>query len=74
MRLVRAVSLHVTGQRLLVLELDPALRAGVGLGVLAVMELLVHGQVIFATERLGTVSAGELVILLMSPLVSPEAV
>ena len=73
-RLVRAVSLHVPGQRLLVLELDPTLGAGVGLGVLAVMELLMHRQVILATEGLGAVGACELVILLMCPLVSPEAV
>ena len=73
-RFVRAVSLHMPGQRLLVLELDPALGAGVGLGVVAVVELLVHRQVILATESLGTVSTGELVILLMGPLMSPEAV
>ena len=73
-RFVSAVSLHMTSQRLLVLELDPALGAGVGLRVVAVMELLVHRQVILATEGFRTVSAGELVILLMGPLMSPEAV
>ena len=73
-RLVRAVRLHVSGQRLLVLELDPALGAGVGLRVVAVMELLVHRQVILAAESFRTVSAGKLVILLMGPLMSPEAV
>ena len=73
-RFVRAVSLHMTSQRLLVLELDPALGAGVGLRVVAVMELLVHRQVILATKGFRTVSAGKLVILLMGPLMSPEAV
>ncbi len=73
-RLVGAVSLHVSGQRLLVLELHPTLGAGVGLGVLAVVELLVHRQVILAAEGLGAVGACELVILLMCPLVSPETV
>ena len=73
-RLVRAVRLHVSGQRLLVLELDATLGAGVGLGVLGVMQLLVHRQVILAAEGFGTMTAGELVILLVCPLVPPQTV
>ena len=72
--LVRAVRLDVASQRLLVLEPDPALGAGVGLGVLAVVQLLVHSQVVLAAEGLGAVGAGELVVLLVRALVSPEAV
>ena len=73
-RLVRAVCLHVSGQRLLVLELDATLGAGVGLGVLGVVQLLVHRQVILAAEGFGTMTAGELVILLVGPLVPAQAV
>ena len=72
--LVGAVGLHVAGQRLLVLELDPALGTRVGLGVVGVVELLVDGLVVLPGESLGTVAAAELVILLMSPLVSPQTV
>ena len=74
MRLVSAVGLHMTRQRLLVLELDPALGTRVGLGVVRVVELLVDSQVVLPGESLGTVAAAELVVLLVSPLVSPQAV
>ena len=73
-RLVSAVGLHVTGQGLLVLELDPALGAGVGLRVVGVVELLVDCQVILPGESLWTVTAGELVVLLVSSLVPPQTV
>ena len=74
MRLVSAVGLHMTRQRLLVLELDAALRAGVGLGVVSVVELLVNSQVILPGESLRTVTTTELVILLVSSLMSPQTV
>ena len=74
MRLVSAVGLHVTGQGLLVLELDPALGAGVGLRVVGVVELLVDGEVVLPGEGLGAVAAAELVVLLVGPLVSPQTV
>ena len=74
MRLVSAVCLDVPSQSLLVLELDPALRARVGLGIVGVVELLVDCQMVLPGEGLGTVAAGELVVLLVSSLVPPEAV
>ena len=73
-RLVSAVGLHVAGQRLLVLELHPALGTRVGLGVVGIVELLVDGQVVLPGESLGAVAAAELVVLLVGPLVSPQTV
>ena len=72
--LVSAVGLHVTCQRLLVLELHPALGTGVGLRVVGVVELLVDCQVVLPGESLGAVAAAELVVLLVGPLVSPQTV
>ena len=72
--LVGAVGLHVAGQGLLVLELHPALGAGVGLRVVGVVELLVDCQVVLSGESLGAVAAAELVVLLVGPLVSPQTV
>jgi len=73
-RLVRRVGLHVAGQCLLVLELHTALGARVGIGVVAVMELFMDGEMVFSGESFGAVSAIELVILLVSPLVPSQAV
>ena len=74
MRLVCGMGLYVAGQRLLVLELDATLGAGVGVRVVAVMELLMHRQVILSGESLGAVCAGELVVLLVGALVPPQTV
>ena len=69
-RLVRAVGLHMPRQGLFVLELDTTLGTGIALRVVRVMELLMNRQVIFAGECLRTMTAVELVILLMCSLVS----
>ena len=72
--LVSRVGFHMTRQSLFVLELDTTLWARVGLGVVTVVELFVNRQMVFSREGLGTVCAGKLEILLVSPLVPPETV
>ena len=64
----------MASQSLLILELHPAFRTGVGIGVVAVMELFMDGKMVFSGESFGAVSAIELVILLVSPLVPSQAV
>ena len=71
---VRRVGLHVARQSLLVLELHSAFWAGVGISVVAVMELFMHSQVVFSGESFWAVSTSELVILLVSSLVPSQAV
>ena len=71
---IRRVGLHMASQSLLILELHPAFRTGVGIGVVAVMELFMYSQMVLPGESFWAVSAGELVILLVGSLVSSQAV
>ena len=66
--------LHVACKSLLIFELHSAFWAGVGISVVAVMELLMHSQVILSGESFWAVSTCELVILLVCSLVPSQAV
>ena len=61
-------------QSLLVLKLHSAFWAGVGVSVVAVMELFMHSQVVLSGESFWAVSTSELVILLVCSLVPSQAV
>ena len=73
-RLVCGVGLHVACQSLLILKLHSAFWAGVGICVVAVMELFMHSQVVLSGEGFWAVSTSELIILLVCSLVPSQAV